>query len=127
MSEIELQDYTHRKIIVDAMQSTGDNLKTVHRDDAQAHVQLESPPPSRKQVNKARIRFITLCWTLFLAGWNDASTGPLLPRIQEVYHVTFFVEDRTNETLTNVCDHVGGICRGLTDFRGSMYSEFIVV
>ncbi|RPD61411.1 MFS general substrate transporter [Lentinus tigrinus ALCF2SS1-6] len=38
---------------------------------------------------KARIQFATLCWTLFLAGWNDGTTGPLLQRIQNVYHVGF--------------------------------------
>ena len=43
-----------------------------------------STPAMRR---KARIQFITLCWTLFLAGWNDGTTGPLLPRIQIVYHV----------------------------------------
>ena len=43
-----------------------------------------APLPKRM----ARIQFITLCWTLFLGGWNDGSTGPLLPRIQEVYHVS---------------------------------------
>jgi len=36
---------------------------------------------------RARIQFATLCYSLFLAGWNDGTTGPLLPRIQEVYHV----------------------------------------
>lgn len=36
---------------------------------------------------RARIQFATLCWTLYLAGWNDGSTGPLLPRIQKVYNV----------------------------------------
>lgn len=41
-------------------------------------------PASRR---KARIQFVTLCWSLFLAGWNDGTTGPLLPRIQLVYHV----------------------------------------
>ena len=41
-------------------------------------------PASRRL---ARIQFATLCWTLFLAGWNDGTTGPLLPRIQRVYHV----------------------------------------
>ena len=35
----------------------------------------------------AHIQFATLCWTLYLAGWNDATTGPLLPRIQKVYDV----------------------------------------
>ncbi|TFK38015.1 major facilitator superfamily domain-containing protein [Crucibulum laeve] len=44
---------------------------------------------TREQVYWARVQFLTLCWTLFLAGWNDGSTGPLLPRIQEVYHVGF--------------------------------------
>ncbi|KAI0716684.1 MFS general substrate transporter [Earliella scabrosa] len=47
-----------------------------------------STPASRR---KARIQFMTLCWSLFLAGWNDGSTGPLLPRIQNVYHVGFAV------------------------------------
>lgn len=46
---------------------------------------------------KARIQFAALCWTLYLAGWNDGTTGPLLPRIQAVYHVRFSVE------LTNKC------------------------
>ena len=36
---------------------------------------------------RARIQFFALCWTIFLAGWSDSSTGPLLPRIQSVYHV----------------------------------------
>ena len=43
-----------------------------------------STPTTRR---RARIQFITLCCTLFLAGWNDGTTGPLLPRIQSVYHV----------------------------------------
>ena len=35
----------------------------------------------------SRIQFAALCWSLFLLGWNDGTIGPLLPRIQEVYHV----------------------------------------
>lgn len=41
---------------------------------------------------KARIQFAALCWTLYLAGWNDGTTGPLLPRIQSVYHVRFSID-----------------------------------
>jgi len=37
---------------------------------------------------RARVQFATLCWTMYLAGWNDGSTGPLLPRIQKVYNVS---------------------------------------
>ncbi|KAJ3824255.1 MFS general substrate transporter [Lentinula raphanica] len=32
-----------------------------------------------------------LYWCMFLAGWNDGSTGPLLPRIQEVYDVGYII------------------------------------
>lgn len=42
---------------------------------------------SKRPTSRARIQFFSLCWTLFLAGWSDASTGPLLPRIQSTYHV----------------------------------------
>ncbi|KDR80389.1 hypothetical protein GALMADRAFT_223273 [Galerina marginata CBS 339.88] len=47
--------------------------------------------PTREQRLLGRVQFVTLCWTLFLAGWNDGTTGPLLPRIQEVYHVNFTI------------------------------------
>lgn len=36
---------------------------------------------------REKIVFAALCWALFLAGWNDGSVGPLLPRIQSHYHV----------------------------------------
>lgn len=44
-------------------------------------------PRTKRQENAEKIQFAALCWCLFLTGWNDASTGPLLPRIQDVYHV----------------------------------------
>lgn len=52
---------------------------------------VPSPVLSQSQKILARIQFMTLCWTLFLAGWNDGSTGPLLPRLQEVYHAGFVI------------------------------------
>lgn len=54
-------------------------------------------PPSLRNVDavktpamrrKAQIQFTTLCWSIFVAGWNDGTLGPLLPRLQEVYHVS---------------------------------------
>ena len=39
---------------------------------------------------KAHVQFAALCWALFVAGWNDGTTGPLLPRIQSNYHVCLF-------------------------------------
>lgn len=36
---------------------------------------------------KPHLQFAACCSSLLLAGWNDGSTGPLLPRIQSHYHV----------------------------------------
>jgi len=38
---------------------------------------------------RSRIHFATLCWSLFLEGWNDGSPGPLLPALQNAYNVLF--------------------------------------
>ncbi|KAJ6478773.1 major facilitator superfamily domain-containing protein [Mycena vitilis] len=48
-------------------------------------------PPSRKQIFLARVQTVTLCWAVFLAGWNDGSLGPLIPKIQEVYHLGYLI------------------------------------
>ncbi|KAL1937871.1 hypothetical protein VTO73DRAFT_12764 [Trametes versicolor] len=65
-------------------------IQTVSRVDSQSAapstVVSAATPASRRL---ARLQFATLCWTLFLAGWNDGTTGPLLDRIQHVYHVNF--------------------------------------
>ncbi|KAI6103305.1 MFS general substrate transporter [Pisolithus croceorrhizus] len=45
----------------------------------------DSKSRERAQRRRAHIQFATLCWTLYLSGWNDSTTGPLLPRIQRVY------------------------------------------
>ncbi|KAF9495023.1 MFS general substrate transporter [Pleurotus eryngii] len=50
---------------------------------------LQTSP--KQQAVTARVQFATLCWCLFMAGWNDGTTGPLLPRIREVYNVGFAV------------------------------------
>jgi hypothetical protein len=46
--------------------------------------------PTKQEARVARAQFLALCWTLFVLGWNDGSTGPLLPRIQEFYDVNSF-------------------------------------
>ncbi|KAJ7121138.1 MFS general substrate transporter [Mycena epipterygia] len=47
--------------------------------------------PTRRQILLARGQTIALCCAVFLAGWNDGTLGPLLPRIQQVYHVGFLI------------------------------------
>ncbi|KAA1472100.1 MFS general substrate transporter [Dentipellis sp. KUC8613] len=38
-----------------------------------------------------RMHFLACCWCFFLEGWNDGTTGPLLPVIQKHYNVGFAV------------------------------------
>lgn len=43
----------------------------------------------------ARWQMFAVCFSLFLAGWDGGTMGPLLPRIQSFYHVNcmnFFTE-----------------------------------
>lgn len=37
------------------------------------------------------VQYACLCFALFLAGWNDGTNGPLIPRIQHHYNVNFVV------------------------------------
>ena len=44
---------------------------------------------TKQEAQVARAQFLALCWSLFVMGWNDGSTGPLLPRIQIFYSVSW--------------------------------------
>ncbi|KDQ09339.1 hypothetical protein BOTBODRAFT_37096 [Botryobasidium botryosum FD-172 SS1] len=46
---------------------------------------------TKDMINYERAAFASLCFSQFLNGWNDGSTGPLLPRMQEFYGVGFAV------------------------------------
>ncbi|KAG1800264.1 MFS general substrate transporter [Suillus plorans] len=59
---------------------------------------------SRTQRTREKIQFVTLCWFVYLEGWNDGSNGPLLPRIQKVYGVGYAVV-----SLIFICACVGFI------------------
>jgi len=62
---------------------SGDSLNTV----SYAPASISSPKLSKLQKRNSMVQFLALCWSIFLLGWNDGSTGPLLPRIQEHYMV----------------------------------------
>ena len=51
-------------------------------------VQRDKKGLSKKEERVARAQFLALCWTLFVVGWTDGSTGPLLPRIRIFYDVS---------------------------------------
>ncbi len=45
------------------------------------------PETTKRQKRYSLIHFAALCWCFLLNGWNDGTTGPLLPSMQEYYHV----------------------------------------
>lgn len=55
---------------------------------------VDGPPqrPAHSQAaffhRKSVLHFSSLCFSLFLEGWNDSTVGPLLPSYQEYYHVS---------------------------------------
>ncbi|TCD71911.1 hypothetical protein EIP91_000043 [Steccherinum ochraceum] len=72
------------------------NVETIEMAELGPRTSSSSGPPpvvfpaaSTKTRRTATIQFVALCWTLFLAGWNDGSTGPLLPRMRDAYHIGF--------------------------------------
>ncbi|KII95081.1 hypothetical protein PLICRDRAFT_86494 [Plicaturopsis crispa FD-325 SS-3] len=59
-----------------------------------AHV--ENAPDGAASESKARhrldqIQFLALLFDYFIVGWNDGSAGPLIPRIQSVYNISYMI------------------------------------
>lgn len=46
-----------------------------------------SPAQQANQRWKGRFHFAAVCYCYFLEGWNDGSTGPLIPTVQSYYNV----------------------------------------
>ncbi|KAG7448141.1 MFS general substrate transporter [Guyanagaster necrorhizus] len=59
--------------------------------DAVSETVIDTPAESRQKRNKGRLHYATLCWFMFLAGWNDGTAGPLIPRMQTVYHANYTI------------------------------------
>ncbi|KAM5546065.1 hypothetical protein V8D89_000191 [Ganoderma adspersum] len=58
-------------------------------DDADSTVPAISAAQKAVYRRKFLISFMTLCYAFFLNGWNDGTTGPLLPRFQSYYGLGF--------------------------------------
>ena len=74
---VELRRVRHSNSESDTEEATG-----VRADD-----QAVSPKARRW----LEVQYACLCLALFLAGWNDGTIGPLIPRIQRYYDVGFAV------------------------------------
>lgn len=64
----------------------------------------------------AHVQYMAVCWAVFLIGWNDGTTGPLLPRIQAYYQVSL------HSKLCEFCLQLsfscvpGGVCSSISHF-----------
>ena len=69
------------------------NIESTHeeelaRSELDPLIQRDEKSPTKKEERVARAQFLALCLSLFVVGWTDGSTGPLLPRIQVFYDVS---------------------------------------
>ncbi|KAG0691994.1 hypothetical protein DFH29DRAFT_606851 [Suillus ampliporus] len=70
---------------------------------------------------RARVQFATVCGSMYVAGWNDGSTGPLLPRIQTVYGVGGFTHlPQLSPKLTCPTVLTAEFCCGISGIRVRM-------
>ncbi|KAI0822943.1 MFS general substrate transporter [Trametes gibbosa] len=60
-------------------------------DDASSTAPAISAAQKAVYRRKSLVHFLALCCCVFCMGWNDGTTGPMLPRIQANYHVNFAV------------------------------------
>ncbi|KAF5330048.1 hypothetical protein D9611_010410 [Ephemerocybe angulata] len=80
------------------------------RVDAQGHPILSGK--TRRQTVVSNVQFASACWALFIIGWNDGTTGPLIPRMREEYEIGFTVV-----SLLFVVSFLGFIAGALVNIR----------
>lgn len=56
-------------------------------DDANSTAPVLSPAQKAQHRLKGRLHFFAVCYASAIQGWNDGSTGPLLPTIQRYHNV----------------------------------------
>lgn len=101
-THLELPELAYRSGVQKGPAASAANAPSLNND-------ITYPPPAldhghpvtdmqtRLFKRKQHIHFAALCWFMFLEGWNDGTPGPLLPTIQQAYHV--------NRPL--ICSHDG--------------------
>ena len=64
-------------------------VSTLDEPDSMSTAPILTAAEKRAQHRWSRIHFAAFCWCFYLVGWNDGSTGPLLPTIQRHHNVGF--------------------------------------
>lgn len=98
-------------------------LATLSRVDNPSHGGSKPPSQHSNETKvpwwKPHLQFAACCSSLLLAGWNDGSTGPLLPRIQSHYHVRLLM----NSVYVVVDNESGRIRCRLVDIHFQLCGE----
>ena len=76
-------------------------------------IQRNEKGPTKKELRIARAQFLALCWVLFVIGWIDGSTGPLLPRFQNFYDVSWRFPLIIFQPLMNSADRIRNCVLGI--------------
>ena len=80
--------------------------------------------PTKKEERVAQAQFLALCWALFVVGWTDGSTGPLLPKIQTFYDVSWIGFFFFNRFFCKPhMSFAGGIRNSVLGIHFAMYGE----
>lgn len=72
----------------DSPGSPGPARDTQPSEKCPSEVPISNEDTERTFRRRRLISYATLCFCFFFEGWNDASFGPLLPRIQSAYGVS---------------------------------------
>ena len=107
--EVELATLSHRSVELGDGPSEAASFKDVESAAGSSRVSIQIRPSSarddentnassaaipfisaaqrKRQRRKGHLCFAAMAWSFFLYGWNDSTTGPLLPTIQRYYNV----------------------------------------
>lgn len=85
--DIEVYKRTSEDIEAVPVTETAATSAAVSIRDDSSTAAIVSDSERRAHNRRSAVHYAALCWCFFLCGWNDGTTGPLLPRIQEHYGV----------------------------------------
>jgi hypothetical protein len=74
---------------------------------------------------KAHIR-MSLFLVMFLAGWNDASQGPLLPSLQEYYNVNYTISTWPHHVIVRLMSSINNLGCKFRRIRSGWYFQCLV-
>ena len=102
-----------------------DGIETQSKEAGASATQLPALETSCMQTpamkRKAWLQFSVLCLSIYVSGWNDGALGPLLPRLQDVYHVSICT--LAPFLVLMVFRLTGWIRRGLSHLHRQLHCE----